>query len=538
MTEVETSEFVRHIPCPSCGSSDANSLYTDNHQHCFSCGYHTKGDSDDHRNVQETKPVAEALKAYFGAEVTALPARGITEETCRRYGYRVGRVDGKSAHLAPYYRNNQVVGCKVRDASKNFKTLGDMKAPEFFGQHLQGSGKMLVVTEGEIDCLTVSQVQGNKWPVVSLPSGAPSAAKAFKNNLDFLLGFETVVIMFDMDEPGQKAAKECAELLPPGKAKIAHLNAKDPNELLLANRSKEIISAIWDAKPYRPDGIVTIADIKQKALTPPSMGLAWFLESLTKATYGRREGEIYCFGAGTGVGKTDILIQQIEYDINTLNEKVGVFFLEQSPAETLQRVAGKEKGKLFHIPDGKTTTEELAEALDVLEKKNRLFLYDSWGSTEWEAIRNKIRYLSHAEGIRLFYIDHLTALAAMADDEKKALEQIMAEMAGLAQELGIIIHLVSHLATPEGKAHEEGGRVLIKQFKGSRAIGFWCHFMFGIERDQQDAENRNRSVFRVLKDRNTGRATGLCIPLNYNSETGLISESPFTPEGAGEKYDF
>ena len=34
MTE---SEFIRHEPCPDCGSSDALALYTDGHQYCFSC---------------------------------------------------------------------------------------------------------------------------------------------------------------------------------------------------------------------------------------------------------------------------------------------------------------------------------------------------------------------------------------------------------------------------------------------------------------------------------------------------------------------
>jgi twinkle protein len=51
--------------------------------------------------------------------------------------------------------------------------------------------------------------------------------------------------MFDMDEPGQKAAKECAELFPPGRCKIARLTAKDPNELLKLGKGQEIITAIW-----------------------------------------------------------------------------------------------------------------------------------------------------------------------------------------------------------------------------------------------------------------------------------------------------
>ena len=35
------AEFVRHEPCNNCGSSDANSLYTDGHYFCFSCHTYT-----------------------------------------------------------------------------------------------------------------------------------------------------------------------------------------------------------------------------------------------------------------------------------------------------------------------------------------------------------------------------------------------------------------------------------------------------------------------------------------------------------------
>ena len=484
------------------------------------------------------------MEGLITGEFAPLMKRKITEETARKFGYMVGRLHGKTVQLAPYYNSSGVmIAQKVRDASKEFSILGEGSKLPLFGQNLWSSGKKIVITEGEIDAMSVSQAQGNKWPVVSLPNGAPSAKKSIQRNLEYLNGFDEVILMFDMDEPGRLAVEECAPLFPPGKCKVASLSMKDANELLTHGKEQEIITAVWNAKPYRPDGIVSLSEIKDQALQPPSMGLPWFLDRLTAATYGRRYGELYCLGAGTGVGKTDFLTQQIEYDIDTLHKTVGVFFLEQSPTETVQRIAGKYAGKLFHIPDGGTTAEELSAAINALEANGKLFLYDSWGATDWSVIRNKIRYLNHGEGVRIFYIDHLTALAAMEEDEKTALEEIMAELAGLTKELDVIIHLVSHLSTPEGKPHEEGGRVMIRHFKGSRAIGFWSHFMLGIERAQQDEAKRNRSTLRVLKDRYTGRATGLCIPLAYDPDTGRLSEAPddepFHDEtSSGEKSEF
>ena len=94
-----------------------------------------------------------------------------------------------------------------------------------FGQHLwKNAGKRIVIVEGEIDALSVFEAMPN-WPVVSLPNGAQSAKKAIKNSLEFLESYERVVLLFDMDEPGQKAVEEVAEMFSPGKCAGLRTNA-------------------------------------------------------------------------------------------------------------------------------------------------------------------------------------------------------------------------------------------------------------------------------------------------------------------------
>ena len=110
--------------------------------------------------------------------------------------------------------------------------------------------------------MSVSQVQGNKWPVVSLGQGATSGKKALLGAWDFLMQFEEIILMFDQDDAGQKAALECAEALPVGKVKLAVLPYKDANECLQKGEGKAIIDAIWRAKDWRPDGIVSSDDFR------------------------------------------------------------------------------------------------------------------------------------------------------------------------------------------------------------------------------------------------------------------------------------
>jgi len=521
-----TSELIRHESCPHCGSSDANAYYTDGHHFCFSCEAYTAGTEEE--NIIETN--TEWLSGSF----QALRKRGLTEETCRFWGYQVAEYNGSPVQVATFRDvSGRISGQKLRTPDKEFKWIGKAKDCGLYGQWLwRETGKNLVICEGEIDAMSLSQVQNHKWPTVSLKNGAGGAKRDIANSLNWVEKFDNVILMFDQDEAGQKAAREVAEMLSVGKAKIAKLPMKDPNEMLVAGKVSELIDGVFSAREYRPDGLVNIEDLVDEVNKPVEQGLPWFLDSLTEMTYGRRDCEVYAFGAGTGIGKTDFITQQIAYDVCELGQKVGVFFLEQQPTESAKRIAGKVFQKRFHVPDGSWTPEELVEGIEQLSGK--VMFYNSFGQTDWDVIKNKMRYMAHAEGIRLFYVDHLTAMADTAD-EKASIEQIMKEMAGIANELKIIIHFVSHLATPDGKPHEEGGHVSIRHFKGSRSIGFWSYFMFGLERNQQDDDpiKRQTTRLRVLKDRYTGQATGNCIYLGYNHETTQLYETT-NPEEAEE----
>ncbi|KGK67062.2 DNA primase [Xanthomonas citri pv. fuscans] len=532
------SQFVAKEPCPKCGSRDNLARYDDGHGFCFGCSHYEPADGD----ATRTQSRPRMSDDFAQGEASALAARGLQEETCRKFSYWVGKnKDGKTCQIANYRRDGRTVAQKLRFKDKKFAFLGDTKEAGLFGQHLWQPTRRLVITEGEIDCLSVAQVLGLKWPVVSVPNGAQGAAKAIKRELEWVEKFDEVVIMFDMDEPGQTAAQEVAGILSPGKARIAQLPLKDPNAMLQAGNGEAIVSCIYEAQTVRPDGIVTFGSVREKALAPVVVGMPWPWPDLTDYTLGRRYGEIYGLGAGTGMGKSDVFDEIIVFTATTCNEKCGVLKLEQPPAETAKRLAGKYASRRFHVPDAGWTQQELEDAFDILDSTGNVVLYDHFGTTDWDVIASKMRHMAVADGVKHIFLDHLTALAADAEDEKKVLEQVMAALAKLAMELSVCIYFISHLTTPEkGSPHEEGGRVTIRQFKGSRAIGFWSHFMFGLERDQQaaDISVRTTTTLRVLKDRYTGQAAGKCIYLRYDEQTGRLvpCADPYA-DSDDESYD-
>ena len=530
MTDSE-SVCVGHEPCPACGSKDNLGRYSDGHGFCFGCGYYEKGDITVTGNKVEKKATG-----LVSGDVRALVKRHINEDTCAKWDYRVGEFKDRPVQIANYRNaDGDVVAQKIRFPDKDFTITGDLKkALPLYGQHLwRDEGKMVVVTEGEIDALTVSQLQSNKWPVVSVPNGAQGAAKAVAKAIEWLERFEKVVLFFDDDEPGRKAAQECANLLSPGKAYIARIPGyKDANEALQAGKGPLVIDAVWGAKAFRPDGVVDVASIVEEACTPLEHGIPWPWPTLTEKTYGIRRKELYGFGGGTGVGKTTVF-KEIELHLIEQGHRVGILHLEEPPAHTLKVLAGMACGKRFHVPGVDYDPADLRKAVASFE--DRVFFYDHFGATDYDTIKEKIRYMVLSLGCRDIFLDHLTALAASIDvDERKAIDKIMADLGALVQQLNCTIYYISHLATPEGKSHEEGGRVQERHFRGSRSIAYWSNFLFGLERDKQEVDGI--TTFRVLKDRYTGDSAGLTFGLAYDRGRGRMVECDLPCDGGGHGF--
>lgn len=518
-------------PCPSCTSSDAFSTYSDGHGHCYSCGFHSHGNTSGERR----SPRRSRIMGLIQGEPRYLRKRKLTEESCSRWKYWVGDYKGETVQIANYYdKDGEQVAQKLRRSDKSFCWLGEPKKAMPFGYQLfRQGGKKLVVTEGEIDAISVSQQQDHKWPVVSIGCGAAKeeglrkVTREIERNIEYFLSFDEVIFMFDSDDPGRASAKAAASILPPGKGKIASLPLKDANELLVAGRGYEIITAIWDAKEYRPDHVVNLQQLGSEIKKPIEWGIDWPWPRMTELTYGRRRGEIHTFGAGPGIGKTDFLMEQIAFTVNKQELPAGVIMLETPVVETGKRLAGKVAGKLFHIPDTEYSMDELDSALHVLGDK--VYLYDSFGSSDWNAVKNIIHYYVQGLGIKDIWLDHLTYLRIPGVNGLETLETIMKDLGSMVKQLDFSLYLVSHLSRPgDGrKPYSKGGEVRQEDFYGSSIIEKVTHYQWGLERNvmSEEEDEQNQLKIRVLKDRYTGRAAGHSFFLDYDKETGLMKEA-------------
>jgi len=533
MSAQQESSCTGHEPCPKCGSRDNLARYSDGHAFCFSMGCEYREQSGSPSHQTERRPLSTEL--ITDGVYADLAKRGISEETCRRFGYTKGSFKGRPCQIANYHdAGGLLVAQKLRFENKDFMALGDLKQASFFGSHLWGKGKMLVITEGEIDALSVAQAQECKWPVVSLPNGAAGARRAIAKNLDYLSNFEQVVLMFDNDEPGRAAAAECAEALGPNRCKIATLPLKDANEMLVAKRTGELIQATWNARPYQPTGVLAGADlfdlVTSKASSLETLPYPW--DALNQKTYGLRTSEITLFTAGTGVGKSAVVRELGYYLGNTHKQNVGWIMLEENTKRTALGILSMHRSLPLHIPQYRDQIGdgEMKQLFEETLGTGRYFLIDHFGSGDPETLLNRIRYLVTGLGCKWVILDHLSMIVSgMAEgDERRLIDNTMTSLAHLVEELGFGLLLVSHLKRPEGKGHENGAEITLGHLRGSAAIAQLSHTVIGVERDQQ-GDMPMLSTVRILKNRFTGE-TGIGCYLTYDRETGRLYET--SPEFA------
>lgn len=536
----ESGVFLYHTSCNNCGSSDGNCVYSDGHTYCFVCNKWEAGEKPtDTKMTQRMNTTNDKSNLLtFGehdGRYIALKARGISEQICRQFNYWIGKVNGEVVQIADYFDNEgNIIGQKVRNKDKKFKVYGKVNSTCLFGKHLWKSGKRIIVTEGEIDCLTIAQLQDGKYPVVSLANGAQSAKKTCASNYEYFDQFDEIILMFDMDEAGRKAVEECAGVLPAGKVRVAVLPMKDPNECYLNGMSKDIMNQIWNAQIWSPDEVVTAKSLKDRVREAMSsekaIGILFSGQPiLNDKTLGIHQGQVVMVTSGSGSGKSTFIRQQALKWGKDDKHKVGLAMLEENVEETILDLIGLNNGVRLRQSD------ELKQAIqqdgrydkwfDELFNTDVFYLYDSFAESNIEKLLANFTYMVDVAGCDIIVLDHLSiVISAMQDessDERKTIDKLMTKLKNFAKTKNIAIVVVCHLKNPDkGKTHEEGRPVTSADLRGSGALRQLSDTIIALERNQQ-GDNPNIVKIRLLKCRFTGE-TGLAGLMEYDKHTGWL----------------
>lgn len=537
-----SSKYLKHVACRSCGSSDANSLYSDGHEYCYSCGTFVPGDSDNKNNTDNKKEFTILTDNNFekSANIRPLPEtysdlkdRGISAATAKRFG--VGVTDGE--HTYPYFdKDGHHVANKIRRIyPKGFRWEGEVAQAALFGQNIfpqRDGGGAITIVEGCCDAMAAYEMTGSRYPVVSVHS-AGAAPKNVADNFEYLNSYDKIVICFDKDEPkvnpqtgltsypGQEAALKVAGMFPIGKVRLLTLQEfKDPNEYLAAGKQAQFIKEWFQAPVFTPSGLKLGKNMWDEIREPKnnkSISYPW--ASLQKKTYGVRLSEVVIITAETGVGKSSI-VREIEGHIlkESLEDEtkpgIGLLHLEESNSDTALGLMSIEANKPLHLPDVRESVDdkELREYFDKTVNTDRICIWDHFGSNSIHEVLSKIRHMVNL-GCKYIVVDHLSIIVSdQAGDERKELDAISTKLKTLAMELNIAVIAIIH-------QNRQG------QIRGSAGVEQLANIVLKLSRETESNSEWRRNVTKILVQKNRFCGiTGPGVYVYYNPITARLSE--------------
>ena len=465
-----------------------------------------------------------------------ISSRGISQEIVDHFNVKmsVNANGAPASHFYPYEKGGQTVAYKERVLPKDFRVHGDFKGTELFGQSRCTGSRTLVITEGEIDCLSVAQAfkeyKGIIYPVVSLPSASATAAALAQR--EWINSFASVILMLDQDEAGKKATDTLAKMIKAGKVRVAKLPEKDPNDTLMKHGGKAIMQAIWDAQPWSPAGIVLGEQIWEQFQARQAIESIPFPEclgGLNSKLKGVRQGEITLFTSGTGSGKSTVIKEIILDLLEKTEDKVGLISLEESVGDTAEKfISMALKRNVMDPPP--LSEEETRTGFDRVFGDERLVLLDHQGSVGDSSLIDKIEYMALL-GCKYLVLDHITIAVSEGSEGlsgNEAIDKMMSDLLKIVKRHNVWLGLISHLrkASGGGQSFEDGKLASIDDIKGSGSIKQISFDIIAFARNlvaEEEAE-RNTIRFRVLKSRFTG-LTGDAGSATYDLKTTRLKAS-------------
>ncbi len=205
-------------------------------------------------------------------------------------------------------------------------------------------------------------------------------------------------------------------------------------------------------------------------ITGISTGFAEF----DRMTDGMHPAEMIVIAARPSMGKTALVMNIAEHVAVQENLPVGVFSLEMSSQQLVQRLlCSRARVNLQKVRDGFLAERDFPSLTAAASKlaEAKIFIDDSAGLSILE-LRAKTRRLRAQHDVQLLIVDYLQLLRSTSrraqDNRQLEISEISAGLKGLAKELKIPIIVVAQLnRQPEARS---GGRPRLSDLRESGSI--------------------------------------------------------------------
>ena len=348
-----------------------------------------------------------------------LASRGITAETAKTFEVAAAKVWNGERELDalafPYKRDGELLQVKrISTERPNGKKVimaeGECEPCLFGWQAMPKNIRLVVICEGEIDCMTYFQYG---LPALSVPFGGGKGAKQqwieFEyHNLD---RFDEIWISMDTDEVGQTAAKEIANRLGEHRCRLVNLPHKDINECLQAGMtSDQVIDVLERAAYFDPEELYSAREFYQDTINAFYGKEQCMFQSPWKtlnANFAFRDAELTIVNGVNGHGKTEVVghmvLEAMRHGVRTC-----VASLELKPGALLKRLT--RQSTCLKLPP----ELEIESAFKFYD--DRLWLFGLTGTAKAERLLEIFEYANRRYGIQLFVIDSLMKCGIGEDD--------------------------------------------------------------------------------------------------------------------------
>lgn len=393
---------------------------------------------------------------------------------------------------------------------------------------------MLIMTEGQIDSLSVAEAYGGDVNVVSVPTGARGFTWV-PYCWDFLGWFNTLVIFGDhehdhitlLDEMRSRFHGNVMHVSPEN-----YLDCKDANEILLKHGPDAVKAAVETAVMVENSKIKKLSDVEPKDMSQME-GISTGLPALNRTIGGFYFGQLVIVTGERGLGKSTLTSQFIAHAIR---QGVCTFcYSGELPEWYFQdwfdrQAAGKQyinskvsdNGYISYSVDG-AHIEQIHKWYDDL-----CYIYDNTtleeDADENEALIDVLESAVKQYGCRMLLVDNL--MTALEDDLKSDLyrqqTQFVRKLAQMAKQYNVLIMLIVHPRKTNGDGFRND------DVAGSSNITNLADVVLRYAKPKEDEKHPDPDpadrVLQITKNRLNGRLDYDGIKLWYEDESKRISE--------------
>lgn len=447
-----------------------------------------------------------------------MASRGISNAVAKSYQITTQK-DNPKVIVFPFFDENGILRfVKYRNAAFQ-KGINKSKEwcekdcmPILFGMNLCVDFEQVIITEGQIDSLSVSEAGIRN--AVSVPTGAKGFTWLAYCG-EWLKKFKRIIVFGDMENGHMSLLDELRMKLPTSQVwnvkKTHYLGCKDANEILTKFGAEAVRKAVEECEIADVSCVKQLADVQDVDLSKLPR-IPFRIKDLDKVLEGLIMSQVYVISGKSGEGKSTFASQVIAtaltggkrcfaYSGELPNHLFKAWLdFQLAGGEKIQSTINEFGNEVFYLPekDRRTISDWY---------RDRMFIYDNSFVEDDEEMELLaiIEQVIVKYSIDVILVDNLmTAVEADSDNIYHKQSKFINSLCKLAKKYDVAIILIAH---PRKTA--KGASFSNDEVAGTSNVTNRVDVIMNYERNSKKKDDCDADgLISVTKNRLTGRLTG------------------------------